>query len=220
MKTTKLVCILFLMSTTLMISPIRAKSITFGPRIPTTYFVTSGTGESDDGIPPNPYETFSYDIALFNAGIENFNVIYYTSILSSESHEVPLKSVKGSFHHGAVLETIMAKIGGHKGDTVVAGVGRVWADDDTGKDIGGFVAEYERKYFQQNITLCKAKEDGIKELTKSLNHELKIRKLKKKGEMKFTITSLYITKQYGMALAALGFIGFIYPPMESDKLLY
>ncbi|MFH1846863.1 MAG: hypothetical protein ABH869_04830 [Candidatus Omnitrophota bacterium] len=40
----------------------------FGPRIPTAYVATTGTGESDEGIPPDPYETFSYDIALAALG--------------------------------------------------------------------------------------------------------------------------------------------------------
>ena len=66
----------------------------FGPRIPTDYFVTVGTGESDEGIPPDPYETFSYDLALLEAGIENFNVVYYTSVLPPESREVSLEKVK------------------------------------------------------------------------------------------------------------------------------
>ena len=94
----------------------------FGPRIPTTYFVTTGTGESDRGIPPDPYETFSCDLALREAGIENFNVVYYTSVLPPEANEVPIDSVKSSFHHGAVLESIMSKVGGYKGDTIAAGV--------------------------------------------------------------------------------------------------
>jgi pyruvoyl-dependent arginine decarboxylase len=216
MKPTKLMCLLFIIFTvTLMISPVRAQDTTFGPRIPTTYFVTSGVGESDEGIQPDPYETFSYDLALLEAGIENFNVVYYTSVLPSESKEVKLGDVKSTFHHGAVLEAIMAKTGGHKGETVVAGIGRVWAIDNSGKEIGGFAAEYERIY-KNNVTLTiqDAKTNAQKELTKSLNHELKIRNLQQNGEMEFEIVSLQITKNYGMALAALGFIGFIYPTVQ------
>lgn len=183
----------------------------FGPRIPTAYFVTTGNGESDQGIPPDPYETFSYDLALLEAGIENFNVVYYTSVLPPESFEVPIDSVKQHFHHGAVLETIMAKSGGRKGDTVAAGVGRVWAVDAAGNTIGGFAAEYERKYSQTQVDAEKAQQDGIAQLTKSLNHELSIRGLKQKGEMEFEVTSLYIQKNFGISLAALGFVNFIYP---------
>jgi arginine decarboxylase len=183
----------------------------YGPRIPTTYFVTTGVGESDQGIPPDPYETFSYDIALLDAGIQDFNVVYYTSVLPPESEEVPMDAVKRNFHHGAVLEAILAKAGGKKGDTVAAGVGRVWATDADGRAVGGFAAEYERVYNQREVDRKTAHADAIRQLTASLNHELSIRGLKQDGEMKFDITTLSIKKNYGMALAALGFVNFIYP---------
>lgn len=183
----------------------------FGPRIPTAYFATTGTGQSDQGIPPAPYETFSYDLALLEAGIENFNVVYYTSVLPPESYEVSLDSVKPYIHHGSVLETIMAKAGGVKGDTVCAGVGRVWAKNKAGKKIGGFAAEYERVYSGQSVDKKTAYADAQKQLTASLQHELSIRGLEQDGDMHYDITSLNITKKYGMALSALGFVGFIYP---------
>ncbi|WP_250645583.1 pyruvoyl-dependent arginine decarboxylase [Salidesulfovibrio onnuriiensis] len=183
----------------------------FGPRIPTAYFAVTGVGQSDDGIPPDPYETFSYDLALLDAGIENFNVVYYTSVLPPESYEVPFEKAKPYIRHGSVLETIMAKAGGVKGDTVATGVGRVWAVDKDGKYIGGFAAEYERIYSGETVDKDKAYADAKAQLTKSLNHELSIRGLKQKGDMTFDITSLQITKNYGIALSALGFVGFIYP---------
>lgn len=184
---------------------------TFGPRIPTAYFATTGVGQSDQGIPPDPYETFSYDLALLQAGIENFNVVYYTSVLPPESYEVTLDSVKPHIHHGSVLETIMAKAGGMKGDTVCAGVGRVWAKNKEGKSIGGFAAEYERVYTGTMVDRMRAHDEAKKQLTASLNHELSIRGLTQDGAMIYDITSLQITKKYGMALSALGFVGFIYP---------
>lgn len=190
----------------------------FGPRIPTAYIATTGTGQSDQGIPPDPYETFSYDLALQAAGIENFNVMYYTSVLPPESYEVPIESVKQNFHHGTVLEAILAKAGGVKGDTVSAGIGRVWAINAKGEFIGGFAAEYERIYSQKKIDAETAKKDAAAQLKKSLNHELSIRGLKQRGEMKYNITSLNIEKNYGVALAALGFINFIYPdPLPAKK---
>jgi pyruvoyl-dependent arginine decarboxylase (PvlArgDC) len=182
----------------------------FGCRIPTAYFATSGTGQSDEGIPPDPYETFSYDLALQAAGIENFNVVYYTSVLPPESYEVSIDTVKPYFKHGAVLESIMAKAGGYRGDTVAAGIGRVWAIDSKGNYVGGFAAEYERIYDRQEVSPQQAEKDAVEQLTQSLQHELNIRGLTQKGEMKFTVTSLYIEKKYGISLAALGFVNFIY----------
>jgi pyruvoyl-dependent arginine decarboxylase (PvlArgDC) len=184
----------------------------FGPRIPTAYFATTGTGESDEGIPPDPYETFSYDLALLDAGIEDFNVVYYTSVIPLEAQEFhPTKEYREKyFHHGAVLETIMAKAGGVKGDTAVAGIGRVWAKDSSGKPVGGYAAEYEYVYNSQ-IDPDTAYNNAVAQLTKSLDHILIIRGLTQVGDKEFTITSIYIEKNYGMALAALGFVNFIYP---------
>ncbi len=192
----------------------------FGPRIPTAYFATTGTGQSDQGIEPDPYETFSYDLALKEAGIENYNVMYYTSVLPPESYEVSIDKVKPLIHHGSVLEAIMAKAGGKQNDTVATGIGRVWALDSQGKFIGGFAAEYERVYEKQQVGEEQAYEDAKAQLTKSLNHELSIRGLQQTGDMLFNITSLYITKNYGMCLSALGFVNFIYPdpfPLEKKK---
>ena len=210
---TIILCIAILTTT-----PVLAAS-EFGLRIPKAYIATTGTGQSDDGILQNTYyEVFSYDLALLEAGIENFNVVYYTSILPPESYEIPMNLVKKSFHHGSVLEAIMAKAGGVKGDTVAAGIGRVWAVDVDGKSIGGIVEEYEYVYSQKKIDMETAKKDAITQLTRSLDHALTIRGLKQKGEMKFNVTSVYIEKKYGVALAALGFVDFIYTdPLPREK---
>ena len=54
-----------------------------GCRIPKEYFWVIGSGESDVGI-----ETGSYDAALHMAGIENYNVMLYTSVLPPETVEL------------------------------------------------------------------------------------------------------------------------------------
>ncbi len=194
---------------------------TSGPRVPTAYFATTGAGQSDDGIPPDPYETFSYDIALLDAGIEDFNVVYYTSVIPPEAVEIyPDKEyMKDYFHHGAVLESIMAKAGGEKGDTAVAGVGRVWAKDSGGNPVGGYAAEYEYVY-NSEIDKETAEKNAIAQLSKSLDHILEIRGLTQTGDKTFIVKSVYIEKNYGMALAALGFLNFDYPdplPVPLDR---
>jgi arginine decarboxylase len=188
----------------------------FGPRIPTDYFVTKGAGESDEGIPPDPYETFSYDIALQKAGIEDFNVVPYTSVLPPEAKEMPLEQVKPTFHHGAVLEVIMAKNGGVKSQTVCAGIGRAWALDSTGNSVGGYAAEYQYTYGGP-VAVALAEQEAKKQLTRSLNHELSIRGFNQDGSMKFDVTCLPIRRKYGMALAAIGFIKFVYPETERTR---
>ena len=69
-----------------------------GTRYPIFGFVTGGTGAFNDGIPPQSYETFAYDLALHQAGIENFNVIPYTSVLPPEMRG-NLVTIKELFHN-------------------------------------------------------------------------------------------------------------------------
>ena len=210
MKYLKFPTALTLLTGVLIAASAAAETLT-GPRIPTAYFATTGTGQSDDGIPPDPYETFSYDLALLAAGIEDFNVMYYTSVIPPESYEVPLTDeLKRHFRHGSILETIMAKAGGVKGETVVAAVGRVWAVDSGGNPVGGYAAEYEFVYAAE-IDRAMAEKHAKAHIDKSLDHELKIRNLTRSGERKYNIAVTYITQHYGMALAALCFLNFEYP---------
>lgn len=45
-----------------------------GCRIPKSYFICHGFGETDAGGGVDPWETGSYDLALEAAGIQDFNV--------------------------------------------------------------------------------------------------------------------------------------------------
>ena len=58
--------------------------MTVGTRYPTLAFHTSGCGQAEDGIPPQPFETFCYDSALLDAKIQDFNIVPYTSVLPPE----------------------------------------------------------------------------------------------------------------------------------------
>ena len=102
-----------------------------GIRVPTLGFITGGTGQSNLGIPPQEYETFAYDSALLRAGIENFNVVPYTSVLPKElrGNIVDVGKVSHHFHHGGVLEVIMAGTGAAQKDyaAIATGLGICWA---------------------------------------------------------------------------------------------
>ena len=67
-----------------------------GTRYPTLAFHTGGVGQADDGIPPQPFETFCYDSALKQAKIQDFNVVPYTSVLPPElfGNIVPVEKVE------------------------------------------------------------------------------------------------------------------------------
>ena len=113
---------------------------TLGTRYPTLAFISGGVGEAEDGIPPQPFETFCYDSALMQAKIENFNVIPYTSVLPKELYGniVPVDKVADKFHHGAVLEVIMAANGARIEEhrAIATGIGICWGKDKKGTGLG------------------------------------------------------------------------------------
>lgn len=113
-------------------------------RVPLQYIFVTGTGQSDFGPGTDPWETAAYDIALQNAGIENANILKYTSVMPRDATQISIEEAhaQGLMIHGMALETIMAEQTGSKDEHVCAGVGisRVYKDD---KYIGGFAAEYE-----------------------------------------------------------------------------
>lgn len=182
-----------------------------GTRYPTLAFHTGGVGQAEDGIPPQPFETFCYDSALKMAKIQDFNVIPYTSVLPKELYNniVPVEKVEKHFVHGAVLEVIMAANGStiqdHK--AIATGVGICWGKDKEGKLIGGWAAEYV-EYFQTPIDDEIAKGHAEMWLNKSLNHELEIRGVEKHSEFQFFHNYVNITQPFAYCLTALGFLNF------------
>lgn len=192
-----------------------------GTRYPTLAFHTGGAGQSEDGIPPQPFETFCYDSALLEAKIQDFNVVPYTSVLPAElfGNIVPVDSVKDQFKHGAVLEVIIAGNGARSVDhkAIATGVGIVWGKDKkTDKLIGGWAAEYV-EYFDTFIDDDIAKAHAEMWLTKSLNHELDIRGVEKHSDFQFFHNFVNIKQAFGYSLTALGFLNFEYAPLAKPK---
>lgn len=182
-----------------------------GTRYPTLAFHTGGAGQSDDGIPPQPFETFCYDSALAQAKIQDFNVIPYTSVLPPELKDniVPVNKVSKFFKHGAVLEVIMAGNGANSSEhrAIATGVGVCWGKDKMGKLIGGWAAEYV-EYFPTYIDDEIAKGHAEMWLNKSLKHELEIRGVEKHSEFQLYHNYINITRQFGYCLTCLGFLNF------------
>ena len=182
-----------------------------GTRYPTLAFHTGGTGQADDGIPPQPFETFCYDSALTQAKIENFNIVPYTSVLPPElfNNIVPVDKVTDYFKHGAVLEVIMAGNGAciNEHRAIATGVGICWGKDKDGKLIGGWAAEYV-EYFPTYIDDEIAKGHAEMWLNKSLNHELELRGVEKHSEFQMFHNYVNITQQFAYCLTALGFLNF------------
>ncbi len=191
-----------------------------GTRFPTLAFHTGGVGQAQDGIPPQPFETFCYDSALQQAKIQDFNVIPYTSVLPPElfGNIVPVEQVEDQFKHGAVLEVIMAGHGAsiqeHK--AIATGVGVVWGKDKKGNFLGGWAAEYV-EFFDTYIDDQIAQAHAELWLTKSMNHELELRNVDKHSEFQFFHNYVNITQNFAYSLTALGFLNFEYAPLATPK---
>ena len=80
--------------------------LVLGNRVPYEYFLTKGKGESNAGSEGLPYETGSYDAALNDAGIQNSNVIEYTSVIPVGAKEIPKEEGLKRLNWGEVLEVI------------------------------------------------------------------------------------------------------------------
>ena len=126
------------------------KHIIVGNRVPYEYFVTSGTGESDAGCDGLPYETGSYDQALTNAGIENGNIVEYTSVIPTIAHEITKEEGLTRIQWGEVIECIKAQSNGPKGSFVSAAVITTSVYDRSGTYLGGFACEYAGKETKQD----------------------------------------------------------------------
>ena len=185
--------------------------MTEGVRYPTLAFITGGCGQSNDVIPPQPFETFCYDSALLEAKIENFNVVPYTSVLPKELYGniVKVDEVAKYFKHGAVLEVIMAANGANRDEhkAIATGVGICWGKDKNGELIGGWAAEYV-EYFDTPIDDEIAEGHAKMWLNKSLSHELEIRGVEKHSEFQMFHNFINIEQQFGYCLTCLGFLNF------------
>ncbi len=167
----------------------------FGNRIPKDYFITSGIGESDIAIYPG-----AFDKALKQAKIENCNIITYTSILPKEAkkiEEIP------KLKHGCVLETIMARQDGKKGERLTAGLIIGWVYKN-GEKIGGLVSEYNGNLDEgeAKAELRKRLEEMFKERYDE-EYELK--------DIEIHLRSFIPQKKFGCAIVAICFVSYIYP---------
>ena len=175
-----------------------------GCRIPREYFWVIGWGESDVGV-----ETGSYDAALHMAGIENFNVMLYTSVLPPEAvelHHLP------DIHHGSVLEGIIAIQHADKpGTRITAGLllAKVHRISDN-SFLGGFACEYAGygSLEEANANLHEAMHQLFARRYKASLYRLELGK-----SVMRTFTP---EKAFGTILVGIGFSSYLVPVFESD----
>lgn len=181
----------------------------FGVRVPKDYFISTGVGETDLGGGIDPWETGSYDLALEDAKIHNFNIIQYTSVMPKYAVRHKYEDIKDKLYHGAVLETIMANMNGKQGEVVTAGIAT--ADIhliSDGSHLGGFVCEYEGN----------DPEEVAKQTLHDSIHGVLDRRYNrdevKVSNIEYHINSLKVTKKFATVIAFIGFVSYIFPRFE------
>lgn len=175
-----------------------------GCRIPKDYFWVIGCGESDVGI-----ETGSYDAALHMAGIENYNVMLYSSVLPPEAvelHHLP------DIHHGSVLEGIIAVEHANKpGTRITAGIllAKVHHISD-GSYLGGFACEYAGNGSVEEATA------NLHEAMQQLFARRYKSKLYKLELGKSVVRTFTPEKSFGTVLVGIGFASYLVPVLAQD----
>jgi len=172
-----------------------------GNRIPTKYFITHGGGQSDVAIHPG-----SYDAAVKDAKMENWNGVFYTSLLPPEAKQVPIPN---DYHHGSELMMIMARCDCEKGRKANAALGKAWVYNEKGKNVGGLVAEFSKVGEDINERIAKEfLNESLKEMFKRrgypLDYELGKREI-------VGYESVIPDKKFGTALVAIGFTEYKIP---------
>jgi arginine decarboxylase len=163
-------------------------------RIPHEFFETKGIGES-----ALEQHAGSYHMALYSAGIADYNIMTYSSVLPKDAELVDIDRVN-EIPFGSELMTIMAVC--HKEESALcsAGIVYAWMYDDSGEQVAGLVCEVSGGYPEDELTY--RLEQVILELHMATYSHWKL------GELRFIINSFIPQKRYGTALAALCFVSF------------
>lgn len=197
--------------------PDEVEYILVGNRIPFEYFLTKGVGESSITV-----HAGSLDAALKNAGIENYNILKYTSIMPGIAKEVPRPKrdifevdYKGArkIVHGSVCETIMAQADCMIDDRATAGLVIGWIyDKETNKRYGGLVAEYSGHDEEEDAAV-----DLDQMMKRMAKHRLEDRKNLELRDVKITTASIVPKKKHGTAIVAIGFLTYVIPKLKDMK---
>ena len=160
-----------------------------GNLIPNTFFITKGSGESD-----LEKHAGSYHMALYDAGISDFNIMTYSSVIPATAHLATMDELDLP-PFGSEMKTIMAVSHGYQDEFVSAGVVYAWMykDENFDEKVGGLVSRLIRV---------------INDLHQKTYGKYYL------GELNFITEGITIEKRYGTALAALCFVDFLQPEIE------
>lgn len=203
------------------------KFIILGNRVPYEYFITSGLGQSNVGSEGLPYETGSYDEALTKAGIEDANIIEYTSVIPTGAKQISREEGIKRIRWGEVLECIKAQANGEKGKFISSAVMTTDVYDPNGKFLGGFACEYSgsgsKKEAEQSL---EGSIDGIIERrnygktqggAKMYEDNVTDKGYKYHPGKIFEYQGLQVTDDHGTVLTAICFVSHKYPDLSSTK---
>ena len=171
------------------------RMITIGNRVPSEYFIVQGVGESDLGYHPG-----AFDLALEKAGIPNYNLVSYSSLLPKNAKRIdPVKN----YEHGAVLEAITAEAKGLLYPKLLTAGIIITKVTKNGELVGGLVAEYNGEgtreecadYLSANMASMVKRRYGEEVETDS----------------EFFIESIEPKSKYACALVVIGFTSYKVP---------
>uniref|UniRef100_A0A6C0F031 arginine decarboxylase n=1 Tax=viral metagenome TaxID=1070528 RepID=A0A6C0F031_9ZZZZ len=192
-----------------------------GNRVPYEYFITTGKGESSVGSKGLPYETGSYDAALNDAGIEDANIVLYTSVIPTGAKEITHEEGLKRLNWGEVLECIMAQTNGKRGETISAAVMTTSIIDPNGKYLGSFACEYSgsgsRKVSEDSLGqsiagMIKRRGYGnIKGETQMYKDNITDKGYIIHPGKKYVYEELHIKELHGTVFATICFISYKYP---------
>ncbi len=154
-------------------------------------------------------ETGSYDAALHMAGIENYNVMFYTSVLPPETVELPHLP---EIHHGSVLEGIIAVQHADKPRTrITAGLllAKVYRNLD-GSYLGGFACEYA------GTGSVEEAEANLRDAMQQLFARRYDADLYKLAFGKAVVRTFTPEKSFGTILVGIGFASYLVPVLKSE----
>jgi len=140
-------------------------------------------------------------MALHDAGISDFNIMVYSSVLPATAHIASMDEIDLP-PFGSELKTILAVSHGQQDEFVSAGVVYAWmyADENFDKKVGGLVCEVSGRYRIEELEARLIR--VINDLhQKTYGHYYL-------GELNFVTEGITIEKRYGTALAGLCFIDF------------
>lgn len=166
--------------------------------IPGNFFITKGSG-----CDPFEIHAGAMHMAMFDAGIADYNLMTYTSVLPASSEMLSLDQIDLPVP-GSEMKSISAVATGRYGEFISAGLVFAWlyTDETMEKKYMGLVCEVAGGYQMNDL------ESKLREVINNLYEKTYMTKGYVLGEPEIFMEGLKIDDTYGCALVSLCFIDF------------